>query len=495
MKTEIKNRTGNEGGFFSWRVLLRVFLCASACAITTGTLLAFFRPETPAKLSHRTLTFTERVAYQRAIEDVYWRHRIWPKGRPDPKPSLDSVISQAQLEKKVADYLRSSQALENYWQQPITAAQLQTEMERMARDTKQPQMLRELFKALGNDPFVVAECLARPMLSERLVTNFHTHDERSHGEVELRSTSWRARADYQTLSGMRASGASYTLPSISDDATCSDDTWIATTTTNAPAGRAGHTAVWTGSEMIVWGGAVDNTTGGRYDPSTDSWIATSTTNAPAGRYWHTAVWTGSQMIVWGGYDGNDLNTGGRYCAQPSAPIVQNAASRKTHGGAGSFDVSLPLSGTPGIECRSGGATNDYMMVVTFLANVSVNGSPQAAVTLGSGIIGSGGVSNGGIVTISGNVVTIPLTNVSNAQTINVTLNGVNGSTNVVIPMSILIGDTNANGTVNAADVAQTKGRLGQSVDATNFRSDVNANGTINAGDVSIVKANLGTGLP
>ena len=58
--------------------------------------------------AQRTLTFAERVAYQRAIEDVYWRHRIWPKQRPDPKPSLDAVMSQAQVEKKVADYLRKS---------------------------------------------------------------------------------------------------------------------------------------------------------------------------------------------------------------------------------------------------------------------------------------------------------------------------------------------------------------------------------------------------
>ena len=56
----------------------------------------------------RTLTFVERVAYQRAIEDVYWRHRIWPKERLDPKPSLDAVMSQAELEKKVIDYLRNS---------------------------------------------------------------------------------------------------------------------------------------------------------------------------------------------------------------------------------------------------------------------------------------------------------------------------------------------------------------------------------------------------
>jgi Dockerin type I domain len=69
------------------------------------------------------------------------------------------------------------------------------------------------------------------------------------------------------------------------------------------------------------------------------------------------------------------------------------------------------------------------------------------------------------------------------------------ATDFTIPMSILVGDTNANGTVNAADVAQTKARIGQTVDTTNFCSDVNANGTINIGDVAIIKANLGTGLP
>src|SRR5207248_7152164 len=104
----------------------------------------------PAKFSRQTLSFAERVAYQHAIEDVYWRHRIWPKERPDPKPSLDAVMSQAQLERKVADYLRKSRALEDYWQRPVTAEQLQAEMERMATHSKQAEVLRELFAALGN---------------------------------------------------------------------------------------------------------------------------------------------------------------------------------------------------------------------------------------------------------------------------------------------------------------------------------------------------------
>jgi hypothetical protein len=62
-------------------------------------------------------------------------------------------------------------------------------------------------------------------------------------------------------------------------------------------------------------------------------------------------------------------------------------------------------------------------------------------------------------------------------------------------MTILIGDTNGNGTVNAADIAQTKGRLGQAVTAANFRSDVNGNCAINAADVAIIKQNSGTAAP
>ena len=82
-----------------------------------------------------------------------------------------------------------------------------------------------------------------------------------------------------------------------------------------------HTAIWTGSEMIVWGGyyqepaATDRyvNTGGRYNPSTDIWIATSTINAPDGRDSHAAIWSGIEMIVWGGAIANSqwVNTGGR----------------------------------------------------------------------------------------------------------------------------------------------------------------------------------------
>jgi len=460
--------------FLSLRAAIALLVCGAAvysilAGIPTTSGLAFFRPEAPSSTPGRTLTFAERVAYQRAIEEVYWRHRIWPKERPDPKPPLDKVMSQAQLEEKVADYLRNSQALEDCWQKPITPDQLQAEMERIASHTKQPGVLREIFGALGNDPFVIAECLARPALAERLLTELYAHDQRFHGELKRRAEaelreyqsvpqmkrtsglynemewiksddagpveagvppaqpaepplqkpadtksvealklnssewqesvaklaaqfgstdigrarppgaprreetdaltqikavvlsplqeddghyyavavtkkgkdqlklatvawlkeplrSWLAKAETQVPVTMAAVSASYTLPQISDvsyytspSGGCTDDTWTPTGITGAPAGRLRHTAVWTGSEMIVWGGDTVFSylnTGGRYDPSTDSWTATSTTGAPDARTYHTAVWTGTEMIVWGGffYDGTPhyLNTGGRY---------------------------------------------------------------------------------------------------------------------------------------------------------------------------------------
>jgi hypothetical protein len=181
--------------------------------------------------------------------------------------------------------------------------------------------------------------------------------------------------------------------------------------------------------------------------------------------------------------------------QPCATTVQSAVSRKTHGSAGDFDVGLPLTGTPGIECRFGGGTNDYEMVVTFSNAVAVSGNPQAQVTSGNAEVGSGGVGNCGAVMVNGSTVTIPLTNVANAQTINVTLFDVNGSNTVVIPMSILSGDTSANGFVNSSDISLAKSRSGQAVDSTNFREDVNANGAINGSDVSLIKLQDGTWLP
>jgi hypothetical protein len=111
------------------------------------------------------------------------------------------------------------------------------------------------------------------------------------------------------------------------------NTWTPTSTVNAPSGRCFHSAVWTGTKMIIWGGR-DNTptifnTGGFFDPETNTWTTMSTNNAPQARRAHKAIWTGSKMIIWGGtYDGtNYLNTGGIYYDSTLTGIVNNSENK------------------------------------------------------------------------------------------------------------------------------------------------------------------------
>jgi plastocyanin len=171
----------------------------------------------------------------------------------------------------------------------------------------------------------------------------------------------------------------------------------------------------------------------------------------------------------------------------SAPMAQSAFSRKVHGGAGTFDVPLPLTGNVGVECRSGGGTNDYQMIIDFATSVTVGG---AVVTSGTGSVSS--------FSVSGSEVTVNLTGVTNVQRITVTLMNVNDGThmgNVPVSMGVLVGDVNGNGAVSAADVALTKSQVGATVSGSNFREDVNANGVINSVDVAQVKSTVGTALP
>ncbi len=178
---------------------------------------------------------------------------------------------------------------------------------------------------------------------------------------------------------------------------------------------------------------------------------------------------------------------------PPPPL--SAVSRKVHGAAGTFDIPLPLTGAPGIECRSGGSTGDYQIVITFGNTVTVNGAVQAKVTSGSGDVGSGGIPNGGTVTVNGATVTIPLTNVANAQTIMLTLFDVHqgaSAGDMAVQMSVLLGDTTGNGIVNSSDVTDVKAASGTMVAS---RRDVNVNGVINSTDVALVKSKSGTALP
>jgi hypothetical protein len=108
------------------------------------------------------------------------------------------------------------------------------------------------------------------------------------------------------------------------------------------------------------------------------------------------------------------------------------------------------------------------------------------------------LSNGGVVSVNGAVVTVPLTNVANAQTIRIKLNNVSDGTNrnnVSVPMGVLLGDVNATRLVDGTDVSLVQGHTGKTAKSTNFRFDVDASGLIDGNDVSLVKSKLGTRLP
>jgi uncharacterized delta-60 repeat protein len=166
-----------------------------------------------------------------------------------------------------------------------------------------------------------------------------------------------------------------------------------------------------------------------------------------------------------------------------------AVSRKVHGSAGTFDIPLPLSGAPGVECRRS-ATGSYTLVFTFGSTVV---SGNASLTSGIGSVS-------GSPTFSGNTMTTQLTGVTDVQKITVTLSNVTSSIAEVLPttainINMLIGDTNGNKAVNATDLTQTKLRTGSPVNIDTFRNDVTATGIISAADVTLVKSSSGHGLP
>jgi Dockerin type I domain len=171
-----------------------------------------------------------------------------------------------------------------------------------------------------------------------------------------------------------------------------------------------------------------------------------------------------------------------------------AVSRKTHGTAGMFDISLPLFGPKlGVECRKGGSSKTFKIVVIFPTAVTVG---SASVTPDPKAPGATGSVSGA--SVSGRVVTVNLTGVSNAQTILVDLFDVSDGTNtndVSIPMGMLFGDTNNNKSVSSTDVTLTQSKVGQALSAANFREDVDINGSINSTDVQTVQSKVGTKLP
>lgn len=215
---------------------------------------------------------------------------------------------------------------------------------------------------------------------------------------------------------------------------------------------------------------------------------------------HTGTWGGLVAVRDG--NGNTVTdysvsaTSGTNYAVPNSAFPglitpTDLFSRKTHGEVGTFDVILPLTGTPGTEPRSGGAANDYTLVFRFANPLASVGS--AAVTSGPGSVSSSAIGS------DQREYVVNLTGVTNTKTVTVTLNNVtdtlgNGNSSVQGSMSVLIGDTNGDRTVNSGDAIQTKNRSGQDTSAANAVWDVNTDGAVNAGDAFIVRRNSGTSL-
>ena len=160
----------------------------------------------------------------------------------------------------------------------VVAAALDRELVRMAAASRASDRLDAMRAALGHNPARLRECLVLPRLAHRL-------DELLAGNPLPTGTD-RAHSEFW-------------------------EWWVSPLVFES---RQFHTAVWTGSEMIVWGGRAGDylDTGGLYDPATDTWLPTSLVGAPAPRGSHTAVWADGRMIVWGGYNGSYLGDGGRY---------------------------------------------------------------------------------------------------------------------------------------------------------------------------------------
>jgi len=193
------------------------------------------------------------------------------------------------------------------------------------------------------------------------------------------------------------------------------DTWRPVSTLNAPPPRGEHTAIWTGSRMIVWGGDGPQSNlagGGIYDPVTDTWTPTSGIDEPSARDAHTAVWTGSRMVIWGGTGGMDnLRTGGVFDPVTNSwkptSLTGSPSARELHVGVAIRGRMIVWGGsTSGDEINSGGI---YDPETDTWTTTAISGAPSGrrqatAVSAGSAMIVWGGfdgdhdVNSGGIYT-------------------------------------------------------------------------------------------------
>jgi hypothetical protein len=161
----------------------------------------------------------------------------------------------------------------------------------------------------------------------------------------------------------------------------------------------------------------------------------------------------------------------------------SAASRLTHGGAGTFDIAMPLTGTSGVEDRASGT---YNAVFTF----------DGAVTSGQ-VLAVGGIATVGPISFSGNTMTAQLTGVTSAEVVTLRVQNINGDgqPHGDVPFGFLTADVNGNRTVDRPDLQQLSADRGQPVTAANFRDDINLSGRVDRPDVQSVQTNRGHSIP
>jgi hypothetical protein len=173
----------------------------------------------------------------------------------------------------------------------------------------------------------------------------------------------------------------------------------------------------------------------------------------------------------------------RVAPTTSAINLVSAASRLTHGTAGTFDVNMPLTGTSGVECRS---ATTYNAVFTFDVPVI---SGEVTVSSGTATVGA--------ITFSGNSMTAQLTGVTSAEIVTLHTQNINGDglPHGDVPFGFLVGDADADRLVAQPDRTLVQGQVGQPVTSANFREDLTADGRIKNADVQVVKTNRGHSIP
>jgi WD40 repeat protein len=272
-------------------------------------------------------------------------------------------------------------------------------------------------------------------------------------------------------------------------------TWTATGSLSTV--RYGQTAtLLPNGEVLVVGGVAHAGPLARaelYDPANGTWTATGSLITARCCTPSAILLPNGKVLVAGGFGRNSalLASAELYTPEETGNLtLLTAASRKTHGAKGDFDIDLPLAGDLGIECRTG--LTRYAVVFTF--NNNVTGADSA--TSGCGTVGSISVdpidSHHLIVTFNGATcneqnVTITATNVH--DDLGNTLAAASAS------MGVLIGDINGDGHVGNGDIGNIQAHRGEMTSSTNFHDDVTIDGRINNQDVQTARSHRGESLP